>query len=229
MTFALMTPTGVEHATARTDTALPTLHVGGFSATVDACVWESDPEPAARRMRLWFLSLLGPQEAVKAIWARLLKGETATMSLEAMGAARFCALAPEGPRQWRFLTASLRTVAAYHGVLLPEGARYPAERSDFLLFPRTDAEAPPLHFRFLNRRLDLPLHPLWASWLWERGIRAGEIIALESWGLQGYRCIPDPEGIASEIGQALRAGTLPIPGGDGGSADSVTGETRSLA
>ncbi len=223
------TPTGAECAGAGTETALPTLNVGGFDATVDACVWEPDPEPAARRMRLWFLSLLGPHEAVKAIWARLVKGETATMSLEAMGAARFCALAPDGPRHWRFLTASLRTVAAYHGVLLPEAARYPAERSDFLLFPRSDAEAPPLHFRFLNRRLDLPLHPLWASWLWEGGISAGEIMALESWGLQGYRCIPNPERLASEMGEALRAGTLPVPDGDGRREGSMTGEERSHA
>jgi hypothetical protein len=50
---------------------------------------------------------------------------------------------------------------------------------------RSDAEAPPLHFHFLNRRLDLPLHLRWASWLWERGMRTGEIMALESWGVQG--------------------------------------------
>jgi hypothetical protein len=213
-----ITPIGAEDAASKMDTALPTLHVGGFGATADACVWEPDPEPGARRMRLWFLSLLGPQDAVKAIWARLIKGETATMSLEAMGAARFCALAPEGPRQWRFLTASLRTVAGYHGVLVPEAARYPAERSDFLLLPRSDAEAPQLHSRFLNRRIDLPLHPLWASWLWERGIRESEIMALESWGLQGYRCIPNPERLAVDLGEALRAGALPVPDSDAAAA-----------
>src|SRR5438874_9686160 len=153
MTILPTTLPGAEPPPARANSPLPTLHVAGFNATVDAGVWEPDAESSAPRMRIWFLSLLGPQEAVKAIWARLIKGETATMSLEAMGTARFCALAPEGPRQWRFLTARLRTAAGYHGVLVPEVARYQAERADFLLLPRSDAEAPSLHFRFLNRRL----------------------------------------------------------------------------
>jgi len=193
---------------------LPTLQVGGFSAAVDACAWEIEPDPAARRMRVWFLSLLGPQEAVKAVWARLIKGETATMSLEHLSTARFCALAPEGPRRWRFLTASLRTVAGYHGVLVPEAARYTAERADFLLLPRSSEEAAPLHYRFLNRRLDLPLHPLWAPWLWERGMRNGEIVALESWGVHAYRCLPDSEALAGELGEAVRHGSLPLPEDD---------------
>jgi hypothetical protein len=172
-------------------------------------------------MRLWFLSLLGPQEAVKAIWARLIKGETATMSLEALGTARFCALAPEGPRQWRFHTASLRTVAGYHGVLVPEAARYTADRTDFLLLPRSDAEAASLYFRFLNRRLDLPLHSLWAPWLWERGVREGEIVTLESRGVQAYRCLPNPEALAGDLGDAVRQRALPLPDGDGAPATAA--------
>jgi hypothetical protein len=59
---------------------LPTLHAAGFGASVDAYAWEPDPDPDAGRMRLWFVSLLGSQEAVKALWARLVKGETATLS-----------------------------------------------------------------------------------------------------------------------------------------------------
>lgn len=117
--------------------ALPTLQASGFSAAVDACAWDVDPDSGAHRMRIWLLSLLGSQEAVKALWARLLKGETATMALEQLGTARFCALAPEGARQWRFFTASLRSVAGYHGVLVPEAARYGAERADFIVLARS--------------------------------------------------------------------------------------------
>ena len=194
-----------------TDGPLPTVHLGGFAATVDACAWELDTDPGARRMRIWFLSLLGPQEAVRAIWARLIKGETATIALEAMGTARFCTLAPEGPRRWRFFSASLRTVAGYHGVLVPEAARYLAERIDFVLLPRSAEQAASLHYRFLNRRLDLPLHPLWASWLWERAIRSGETVRLDSWGVHAYRCHPNPELLAHDLGEAVRQHALPMP------------------
>ena len=166
--------------------ALPILQAGGFSASVDAFAWERDPDPAARLMRLWFVSLLGPQQAVKALWARLVKGEPATLSFEALGTARFCALAPERPRGWRFFTASLPTAAGYQGVLVPEMALYPTERTDFLLLPRRAEDAAGLHYRFANRRLDLPLHASWADWLWQRALRVGEAIPLESQGLTSF-------------------------------------------
>jgi|ERR687886_521817 hypothetical protein len=77
--------------------ALPVLQAGGFSASVDAYAWELDPDHASQRMRLWFLSLLGPQQSLKAIWARLLRGEVATLSQEALGSALFCVLAEREP------------------------------------------------------------------------------------------------------------------------------------
>lgn len=194
-----------EGRTVETET-LPVLQAAGFSASVDVFAWE--PDPAARQMRLWLLSLLGPQESVKALWARLIKGETATLSFEDLGDAHFCALAPEGPRGWRFFTANLRAAAGYHGLLVPEAALYGGERTDFLLLVRRLEEAPMLHYRFLNRRLDLPLHPSWVTWLWDRALGSGEAIALESRGLSAYRCVPNAERLAVDLGAAIADGTL---------------------
>ena len=194
---------------------LPVLRAGGFSASVDVFAWEPDPDPSTRRMRLWLLSLLGPQESVKALWARLVKGEMATLSFEGLGSAHLCALAPEGPRAWRFYTANMRAAAGYHGVLVPEAALYGGERPDFLLLVRQPQEAPMLHYRFLNRRLDLPLHPAWASWLWDRALRTGEAVALESRGLRAYRCLPNPEKLAADLGAALLEGVLGLLEGGG--------------
>ncbi|MHB0870662.1 MAG: hypothetical protein ACYC5J_14605, partial [Chloroflexota bacterium] len=154
--------------------------------------------------------LLGPQESVKALWARLVKGEVATLSFESLGNAHFCALAPEGPRAWRFFTANLRAAAAYHAILVPEAALYAGDRRDFLLLVRQPEEAPMLHYRFLNRRLDLPLHPNWATWLWERSLRSGEVVPLESRGLRAHRCIPNPEQLAEDISSAISQGGLRV-------------------
>src|SRR5438045_1401814 len=107
---------------------LPVLRASGFSATVDAFAWEPDPGAASHQMRLWFISLLGQQQVVKALWARLIKGEVGTLSFEDAGTAHFCALSPEGPRGWRFFTASLPAAAGYQGVLVPEAALFSAER-----------------------------------------------------------------------------------------------------
>lgn len=191
--------------------SVPVLQAGGFGATVDAFAWEPDPDPAARRMHLWFVSLLGPQQALKALWARLVKGETATLSREALGQVHFCSLAPEGPRAWRSLSASLPEAAGYQLVLLPERARYGATGDYFLLLPRSDGEAPRLHFRFLDGRVDLPLHPGWGGWLWERALRSGEAIALEAEGIRAYRCAPNIDALAAELSAAVRDGTLRVP------------------
>lgn len=193
--------------------SLPVLQAGGFSASVDAFAWEPEPDPAARRMRLWLVSLLGPRQAVKALWARLIKGETATLTSEAPGTIRFCTLAPEGPRAWRFFAASLPAAAGYHGVLVPELALYATERTDFLLLPQRDEDAAGLHYRFLNRRLDVPLHPGWADWLWRRALRTGEAGALESLGLMAYRCTPDARALAVDLSAAVRGGELSIADG----------------
>lgn len=195
-------------ASSKATKSLPVLHAGGFSASVDAYACEPDPNSTARQARLWFLSLLGPKESVRALWAQMVKGETATLSFGDLGSALFCSLAPEGLRGWRFYTANLRAVAGYHGLLVPEAALYAGERSDFLLLVRKPAEAPALHHRFLNRRLDLPLHPDWARWLWERALSTGEAIALESLRLHAYRCVPNRDALAADLTLAIRRGAL---------------------
>lgn len=88
---------------------------------------------------------------------------------------------------------------------------FTADRADFLLLPRTPEEAPRLHARFLDRRLDVPLHPTWADWLWERARRTSEATALDSQGCTAYQCLPDRAALARDIGVAIRAGTLVVP------------------
>jgi len=192
------------------DRSLPLVQAGGFTVSTDAFVWEADLDPSAGRMRLWFLSLLGPQQALKAIWARLLKGELVTISREALGQVRFGALAPEGPKGWRSYGASLPAAAGHQLVLLPEVARQAATRDDFLLLPRSAEDAPLTHLRFLDRRVDLPLHPSWHDWLWERALRTSEVIPLEAEGILAYHCTPNPEALADDVSAAVRRGILGV-------------------
>jgi hypothetical protein len=96
-------------------------------------------------------------------------------------------------------------------MLVPDLAAYTCDRQEFLLLARTEEEAPALHYRFLNRRVDLPLHPSWAAWLWERGLNAGEVEALESLGVYAYRCRPAPRALQEDISQAVRRLVLAVP------------------
>ena len=78
----------------------------------------------------WVVSLVGSQQAVKALWAQLVKGDT--VALSDAGSTRFCILARQAGRGWRFFRASLPSAGGYHGLLVPEPALYSTERLDFL-------------------------------------------------------------------------------------------------
>lgn len=197
---------------------LPVLRAGGFGVSVDAFAWEPDADVNPPKMRLWLVSLLGSQQSVKALWAHLIKGETATLSTET-GRAHFCVLAPKGPRGWRFFRATLPSVSAYHGVLVPEIALYATEQPEFLLLRRPSDDVAMLHYWFLNRRVPLPLHPTWAHWLWERALRAGEAQLLESRGMEAYRCAPDEASLSTDLTEAIQERTLGLPAEDVGRPD----------
>ncbi len=180
---------------------LLTIRAGGFTATVDGC--------ARGGNELWFLSMLGHQQAVRAIWARLVKGEAAFLSGTELGGEP-TPLAREAWGTWRFTGMRLPSGSAYHGMLIPEIAAYATDRPDFLLLVREQDDPAQLHFRFLARRLDLPLHPSWAEWLWRRGLENEEVQELESAGLRAYRCRPQPEALRVDISDAVRRRALVV-------------------
>ncbi len=182
---------------------LHTIRAAGFTATVDAFAQDGE--------QLWFISMLGSQQSVRALWARLVKGETAHLSEGEIDGGSPCWLAREDWGAWRFHGTRLPSSAAYHGMLVPDLGAYLSERQDFLLLARTEDEAPVLHYRFLNRRVDLPLHPSWAEWLWERGFTSGETEALHSVGIHAYRCRPDARQLEADIAESVRRRRLTVP------------------
>lgn len=179
------------------------IRAAGFTATVDALAQDGE--------QLWFLSMLGSQQSVRALWARLVKGETAYLSEGDLDGGSPCWLARDVWGTWRFHGARLPSSAAYHGMLVPDLAAHMCERQDFLLLARAEDEAPALHYRFLNRRIDLPLHPSWAEWLWDRGFTSDETEALHSAGIQAYRCRPSVRQLEEDIAEAVKRGRLTVP------------------
>lgn len=192
----------------------PTLHAAGVTVTVDRFAWEPDPA-AEGQMRLWLVSLLGPQQAIKALWAWLLKGKVATLQRADFGAAHPCALTPEGRGGFLWRTAALPEHGAHHGVCYADAARFPSDRPHFLILPPAGdgaaEEAARLHYLFLNRRVDVPLHAGWAVWLFERALRAGEAVALDGFRIGGFLCRPDERALRADLSAAVRARRLTVP------------------
>ena len=191
---------------------LYTISAGGFSATVDAFARDEQTEG------LWFLSMLGSQTAVKAIWAALLKQppEAAFLirgadGLPHSGGYQRCIVPDETIGSWTTKIARLPSSGGWQAMVYTKLAEFRFERDEFLLLAPDEKAAPALHRRFLDRRSDLPLPPDWADWLWQTGLRHETIVPLESVGVAAYRCIPNHDLLREELSRAVASGRLSLP------------------
>ena len=201
-------PSGDDHAT-----QLYTITAGGFSATCDA--FASDPE----QNQLWFVSMVGAQTSLKAIWAALLNSPPspaflingAVDELHEGGYGR-CQIPEHSIGTWKTKIARLPQAGAYHAMVYTQMAELSFERDAFLLLTPDASEAPALHLRFLNHRSALPLHRSWADWLWEQGLENEAIRPLKSAGLNAWSCHHDPQQLETELSSAVKYGALKLPG-----------------
>ena len=191
---------------------LYTISAGGFSATVDAFARDERTEG------LWFLSMLGSQTAVKAIWAALLKQppEAAFLirgadGLPHSGGYQRCIIPEETIGTWTTKIARLPSSGGWQAMVYTKLAEFRFERDEFLLLAPDEKAAPALHRRFLDRRSDLPLPPDWAAWLWRTGLRYETIVPLESVGLAAYKCTPNHDLLREELSQTVASGRLSLP------------------
>ena len=209
---------------------LYTISANGFSATADAFARDPDAEG------LWFLSMVGSQSALKAIWAALLKRPPDTAHLLAgtdglalSGGFHRCAIPHETIGTWTTKIARLPVSGGWHALVYTRLAEYAFERDAFLLLAPGEEDAPALHHRFLDRRSPLPLHRAWADWLWRRGLAKGEIVPLQSAGIHAYRCQPDAETLREDLSVAVASGLLTLPReapADAPTTNGTKGDTR---
>ena len=192
--------------------ALFTISAGGFSATVDAFARDEKTDG------LWFVSMVGSQTALKAIWASLLKqpSDTAHLIRGAEGVAlsggyQRCMVPYETVGSWTTKIARLPVSGGWHAIVYSRHAEFSYEKDSFLLLAQGEEDAPSLHHRFLDKRSPLPLHGSWANWLWERGIDNGEIVPLQSVGISAYRCSPKAKEFREDLSGAVASGRLTLP------------------
>ena len=143
---------------------LYTINAGGFSATADAFARDDATDG------LWFVSMVGSQTALKAIWASLLKQppDTAHIIRGADGMAlsggyQRCQIPYETVGTWTTKIARLPVSGGWHALVYTKTAEYGFEKDSFLLLAQAEDEAPALHHRFLDKRSPLPLHGSWAG------------------------------------------------------------------
>ena len=191
---------------------LYTITAGGFSATADA--FARDPETDG----LWFLSMVGAQTALKAIWASLLKQPPdpahiirGADGMALSGGYQHCVIPSHTVGTWTTKIARLPASGGWHALVYTKWAEFASAHDNFLLLAHEGDDAPALHHRFLDRRSPLPLHHRWGEWLWRRGLSNGEIAPLQSVGITAYVCRPDAESLREDLSRAVALGVLSLP------------------
>lgn len=201
-----------QHPREITPEDLSTIQSDGFSAVVDAYARDFTEET------IWFLSMLGNQTALKAIAAQLLSLPPKAVHIvdeksndPSQDEYLSCKIPDRTIGTWTHKITRLPNTKAFHSLLYTKKAEYAHDSLDFVLLSRTQEEAPALHYMFLDRRTNVPLHESWAQWLWDHGIDNDFIIPLQSKGIFAYICTPDPGIIIEDLSQAISERRLILP------------------
>lgn len=173
---------------------VPTIRIKGFRCSVEETVFANGKDGFAH-----VLSLVGSREAVKAVWARLMKGEAAYLDTgPQVKAVRM------NPHEGGKLLTERLPSGAFHGLLLSK-----ALLGGELVLCEKEEDLPARLYHYLTRKLRLPLHSDWRGWLWDHALSTGMVVQLSSQRLHAYEVslsIPDFEKV---VRQALVAGELP--------------------
>lgn len=194
---------------------MPRVAAGGVAAYGNTLALGEHETYGREQLEIWFLSLLGPQQSVKSLWANLLKGQPVTIAWEESRRTCLARLAPLGKEGWQRRLLALPAASAHQLVLVPRLALWTCEEPDFLLLPRCLDEVARAHYRRLNRLTDLPLAPNWADWLWSRALRRREAEPLACRGVTAHRCRPNLAELTADVCADVAAGVLTASDGVG--------------
>ena len=187
-----------------------TASAGGLSVTVDAFAITRGDEPRDPD-NIWFLSMVGAQAALRAVWASLLNTPPKVVhltpgsdSLALDGQYYNCAIPRLSSGTWKVRMTKMANGVGHHAITYTGMAEYSHDNEVFVLLARDGENEMEAHHRFLDRRITLPMHPSWAEWLWERGIEEKEIVPMECAGIRAWLCLPNPPKLEADVSMAVR-------------------------
>ncbi len=165
---------------------------------------------------LWFISIIGSAREIRKIIttitnARHIEINPTYLETSMTTRNRQCRIPQRTRQMWAVKYTGLPRIQAAHAILYPQLAELYNNHQDFLLLLPPDRNPAEQHFRFLNRRTTLPIHPDWADWLWQRGIESGEITPLETMTMQAWYCQWNEQTLKEHLSIAIANKHLPIP------------------
>ena len=187
---------------------MPRVAAGGVSAYGNALALGEHETYGREQLEIWFISLLGPQQSVKSLWANLLKGQLMTIAWDEARCTYLARLVPLGKEGWQRHMLALPAASAHQLALVPKLAFWTCDEPSFLLLPRCPDGAARAHYRRLNRLTDLPLAPNWEDWLWSRALRRREATPLACRGVTAFHCRPNLAELTADVCAGVAAGVL---------------------
>ena len=182
--------------------AVPIIHYTGLFSFVEAYAKDAHAYP--------FLSLFGAKTSVQAI-ASALVSRTPEVLLDQEGESREVWVTPGA---YKLFSRTLPS-GANHVLVINTRAlhRYCALPSFYIVSREEILDQLQLrYFSFLDRLVPIPLLKSWARWLWNRGVKRGEIEALEGHHLSAYECRVDLESLKKDIKEAIKKKQLCLEG-----------------
>lgn len=154
---------------------------------------------------LVFLSLFGPRNAVRALWARLFDERSGGLVLDDSPAEYRCGYYLMKGVKYISLSAPLGKQTLHQVVIHPEATH---QVSPFLgHFYQVGPSPEERYFARLNRACPVPFRSSWREPLWRLGLQAGLIQALGGFGLPGYR-VDTTDAWAGVVKSAIEKGEL---------------------
>jgi hypothetical protein len=157
--------------------SLPVINSGGITAYCSDCIVDKGRD-------IYFLSVAGYQTAVKGIIANIL--EYGSVFVEMCGEYEHLSRSSQSYAvYYQRLPSGLYQGVVLHKISLP-GNNEP--KDVFLVLSQSTSMAQELFFKHLEKRMEIPLDPLWSGWLWRTFSEKGWLIPLESLvgDYQGY-------------------------------------------
>lgn len=206
----------------------------GFSAHVHQMAFADRNVASASYADIYYMSVLGPKEAVRAVMGNMLSANPGAMQLERVGGEHslfvqetlFGVIAPSTRGAWTAPAALRLPCGAYQQLIytrlaqwryIPETESEDADagrRGSFTLLASDAGAAPDMYGRFLSEKLPIPIHDSWSDALWEEAVLDGSVTPLRSYGdVKGYLCAYDADVIRERVTLLGRRGILerPVP------------------
>jgi len=160
---------------------VPIIHAGGVQAYADSFLRQTDNYNEAT----WMVSMFGSGVALQSIYASLLTGRAVDCFMPSGKTVTFAL--PTWRSKFHSIVKRIPGQVFRHMVVYPEIAMQRSGESHFVLVGMEGTDFPHMLYRYLVKRVEVPIHKSWKQWMWSLFRSEEWLHKLSGYGrLRGY-------------------------------------------